>query len=450
VSQIVKILESHSRVRKLNISGNYLSDDGIRVLASVKGLEIISTTQKESGQALAMPEGSSSSESSTPASTPRKSSDEESLGSTGLEVDAKYYLKTAEGEPYEELTDEFLEMISKSSQRTVWISGKIGPQGAIKLANALKNKQDLQELYLSRCGIGDDGITVLAYLVDRLETLWITRNEIGPQGLRVLVEAMNKKNANGEFTSRLRILNMGENPIGDEGLRLLAGNETLRELDISACGITSYGTPYLKRTKILILRIGHNEIGSRSLKDFAAMERLEDLDLRHNSIEYETAEDVEALKLLAAKPLRSLCLQDNNIKDGAKVFADSRIEMLYLADNWITDEDITEEYAVNPSLQLLDLNHNSVGYKTAEVLSRNPRLTDIELRRNKLDDKAVECFLKRQSQALVSLKLSGNPASESVREQAEAFVAANGKRKAASASNPEPSSGTEPKKSRIS
>ena len=123
----------------------------------------------------------------------------------------------------------------------------IGVMGAQSIANGLKESKALEELDLSLCSIGDEGVGYIADALqgkDRLEdvsrenvrgndvlrTLLLKGNHIGNEGAEKIAEALQHNEA-------LEILDLSNNEIGDEGAKIIAkalhGNEKIYILNLS-------------------------------------------------------------------------------------------------------------------------------------------------------------------------------------------------------------------------
>lgn len=142
---------------------------------------------------------------------------------------------------------------------------RIGPQGAARIADALRGNTFVSALLLGADGLMDDGATAIAERVaasPSIETLFMGCNQIGPDGVKGVVDALGPG-------SHLRALWIKRNPIGDAGVealcRWLDGNEKLRTLDLVQCGLRArHVEPLvdaLVRSGVQRVYLGGNRLG---------------------------------------------------------------------------------------------------------------------------------------------------------------------------------------------
>ena len=113
----------------------------------------------------------------------------------------------------------------------------IQDDGAVALAEALTSNNTLRWLRLAENGIGDRGAAAFADLLEKrmcfLKVLGLFHNEIGPEGARRIAGAL-------KVNRRLDTLGLGQNPFGQEGtdslLQALEYNDTLIFLDHNLFG----------------------------------------------------------------------------------------------------------------------------------------------------------------------------------------------------------------------
>jgi uncharacterized protein (TIGR02996 family) len=163
----------------------------------------------------------------------------------------------------------------------------------------------LRVLNLFRNGVGDEGLAALARApwLAGLDWLQVADNGISERGVAALA-------ASGR-PLRLGTLSLYDNPIGDAGCAALAGARTLaglRTLSLSYCGIGDAGVEALARSGLLAnlhtLDLAGNlitERGARALADCPDLVGLRDLSLHNNPI------SADAGSALASSPyLRNL------------------------------------------------------------------------------------------------------------------------------------------------
>lgn len=85
-------------------------------------------------------------------------------------------------------------------------------------------------------GIRDRGLEILAEAIsesDTLEHLDIALNDITPEGIVHLASILPN--------SKLKIINLSKNLLGDESLMLMCNNRTLEKIDVSSSRISDKG-----------------------------------------------------------------------------------------------------------------------------------------------------------------------------------------------------------------
>jgi uncharacterized protein (TIGR02996 family) len=128
----------------------------------------------------------------------------------------------------------------------------------------------LENLNVLCCGLGNDGIAEFARLAGpNFRKLELNSNQIGPAGIRALVES--------ECFGSLNELVLWGNPIGDGGAKALAESPraaNLRSLDLSSCNIGAEGIKALAESSHLSglreLALGSNALGAKEAKVLAA------------------------------------------------------------------------------------------------------------------------------------------------------------------------------------
>ncbi|RQP21397.1 leucine-rich repeat domain-containing protein [Piscinibacter terrae] len=135
----------------------------------------------------------------------------------------------------------------------LYLSGNtLGPSAAASLSRLLREAPHLRGLYLSVNRLMDQGAMLIAQALDdnnTLQTLELASNGIGPQGAKALFSAASRhaslQRLNLGHAPSTKVLGASANQLLDDGARhaagLLAGNATLRELDLSRNGITDHG-----------------------------------------------------------------------------------------------------------------------------------------------------------------------------------------------------------------
>ena len=263
----------------------------------------------------------------------------------------------------------------------------------------------------------DVGATAIEFLADIQEPISLTKlvlrfNTLGAAGVQALTAsrvfyrgltyldltgcqtpaagARALAHAKGKLTS----LQLGWNPLGDDGVQVLAGSPAfarLAELDLSECELGSEAAAALARSSsvrgLTRLDLSRNRISSRGARALASSPNFSHLSL---------------LELTA-----------NEIGDeGAKALASSphfaQLNALFLANNglqaWGLRELIMSPHLAN--LYTLDLDDNNLGDVGAQVIARwcrLPQLTSLRLRSNLIGDLGLQ-------------ELSDSPHLESMRD----------------------------------
>jgi Ran GTPase-activating protein (RanGAP) involved in mRNA processing and transport len=165
--------------------------------------------------------------------------------------------------------------------------------GAVEsIADGLGSNSTLLKIDLTRCGLGDGGVSNLARNLGSrnttLQKLTLGVNSITSTGVGVLVEKMEQN------SHHITDLDLEDNPIGSEGASLLArslGNNVLSKLtrlSISYCGIGDDGFMALvsaleQNTSLLHLDLRYNHLVSEraflalaeSLPEIKILQRVE-------------------------------------------------------------------------------------------------------------------------------------------------------------------------------
>jgi len=281
-----------------------------------------------------------------------------------------------------------------------------------KLAEAIPRCSRLQVLDLRENHIGDEGAEKLAAVIwhcSDLRKLDVSGNEIGDNGASLLCQAIPK-------SSRLQILDLAQNGIGDRGARFVA--EAL---------------PCCDRLQSLLL--SRNEIGDVGARLIASAlphcAGLQVLDFSENEI------GDSGVKQLAAEISRCGCLQKlnlarNRIGDGgAKELAAAipqcrQLEELGVGGNEIGEilggsrigdggaETLATAMVHCDRLQKLDLSENQIGdggtERLAAALPHCDHLTDLNLCGNRIADGGAGKLAEAvvRCSRLTQLRLLGN------------------------------------------
>jgi hypothetical protein len=160
------------------------------------------------------------------------------------------------------------------------------------IAEFLAGDCRLESLYLSCNRLGDDGVVAIARGLSEnrtLQRLSLASNRVGPRGAAALAAALADHPTVAlvdlGFTKATNTVGELGNFVGDEGARvlaeMLAGNRTLRALDLLHNFISQVGVNHIRRalevnrtlTSLQLTQFGrvHNEPGKEEIR--AALER---------------------------------------------------------------------------------------------------------------------------------------------------------------------------------
>ncbi|XP_065887341.1 NACHT, LRR and PYD domains-containing protein 3-like isoform X2 [Dysidea avara] len=137
----------------------------------------------------------------------------------------------------------------------------------------MKSSVSLKALNVGRNPIGDDGISLMLEELQHRNTL----NELRVQGCRLSAKGASSV---GKFLKNctLEVLDMGGNPIGDDGLSLvidcLQHNKTLTKLYVYECGLSAKGARCIGELlklncNLKELWLGYNDIGDDGISAIA-------------------------------------------------------------------------------------------------------------------------------------------------------------------------------------
>ena len=253
VQAIMKI----STLKKLDISGNKISDDGAIRLSKCLSTE---GTLTELGLS------------------------ENKISCKGVSAIAKAMMNTTIQKldvSNNEISNDCTVALSKCLKTNTTLidldvsNNSISCKGVSAIAEALQvNSTTLQKLDISNCIAGDDGAIAFSKCLKtntKLIELKLSGNEITSNGISAIVEAMQENNA-------LQKLDISNNKISDNGMlvfsKYLEKNLSLVELNISGNGITCQGACAIAKamhmnTTLRKLDISNNEILDNGVKAFS-------------------------------------------------------------------------------------------------------------------------------------------------------------------------------------
>ncbi|KAI9020907.1 hypothetical protein CLU79DRAFT_754327 [Phycomyces nitens] len=242
------------------------------------------------------------------------------------------------------------------------------------LCEGLAVNEGLVKLDLENKGLTFDSITTLANCLaknERLEDLNLSRNSITDASFEVLAKVIPQTN--------LRQLNVSMNSIGPAGARILSDNlGKLEVLDIS-------DNPLMEGASALGHALATNK-HLHTLKMMSVSSPEQELALPSAATANEQAAEGGELE----EPIEK--------DDGRSVHGNALFDA------------ILGSLASNSQLTHLWLDSNGIettAFNQAENLAKSS-LVDVRLRRNKIDDKAIESLVRSIPQSLVHLELGEN------------------------------------------
>jgi len=247
----------------------------------------------------------------------------------------------------------------------------LGNQGAAAIASLLRFNTSLRHLNLASNKLGNRGIKTLAPALQNnahLETLILSDNNISSTGGNVLAREIQAARESG--VSNLRHLDISANKIKDSGIQAFATLLTMATTIEGFCAeSTNLGpdgafslAPVLEFNHGLrVLRLGGNQIGSEGVEVLmeslhnSQSSALEELDLAYNAIGSEGAEFI-AHQLTESSTLKRLNLDGNMIgSEGCDLLSQALQFSLSLQHLILTNNNIDNEGAFSMAVALAKL-----------------------------------------------------------------------------------------------
>ncbi|XP_067916239.1 NACHT, LRR and PYD domains-containing protein 3-like isoform X2 [Heterodontus francisci] len=329
------------------------------------------------------------------------------------------------------------------------------------LSHAIGLCDTIKELDLQNCYIQYEGLQRLGPVLHKCQMLRLSSNQLGDAGLKLLSAALRNLDCNIQelrmennglasssaedlasalSTNRsLTVLNLGNNKLGDLGVKLLSAalrspDCKIQRLELARVALTNscakdLASIFTANRSLTVLNLNHNKLGDSGMKLLSAALRnpdckIQTLELDAAGLTDSCAEDL-ASTLSANQSLKVLNLGSNNLGDsGVKLLSvalrnpDCKIQKLGLGGNNLTDsciEDLASALSTNRSLTDLDLSCNKLGDSGVKLLSealRNPdcKIQKLGLWGVGLTDSCVEDLASALStkQSLKSLNLRSN------------------------------------------
>lgn len=313
------------------------------------------------------------------------------------------------------ISKELLEKISQNifTERYLNLKGQeLRDDDIVELTKALENNRYIKAIDLSYNDIGDNGIKELAKN-KQIEELNLSNGISGYDDYYNHVTAIGIKFL---ANSNLSKLNLSGNPVSDEGIKYLATNKTLIELDIEDCNISADGLCFLLKvnTSLKRLNASSNEIEDKGLSTISDNHTLEELDLSMCKITGESTRFIEKNDSLVR-----LQLAENDIGQGAGRLANHvKIEFLGLGQCNVCDEALFF-FGENKTIKELVLSYNKITSKGIKAISKNSVLTALHVGHNDIffDDQIINNLISMKS--LVVFTGEDNSVSDTVKQHIE-------------------------------
>ena len=249
----------------------------------------------------------------------------------------------------------------------------------IEIVKALEHTRTLKVLNLRENNIPEDAATAICNIINSntsLRAFYIGNNNL-KLSIVVILKFLNK-------ISSLKILDLSDNKIPEEAGEALA-------------------SVVLHNTGIEELYLHSNNLGIGTLKLAQALQHITTLRilvLDNNNIPQEACDEL-ALAIKSNKHLKSLWLNDNNLRSSANVILKSlttitTLTVLYLNNNQITegaDEVLASVIMCNTGLEELYLNDNDLNVgilKVAKALQQITTLSILHLGNNNIPQEAYD------------------------------------------------------------
>ena len=136
--------------------------------------------------------------------------------------------------------------------------------GANELAKSIQRNTILQSIDISGNCLGDEGMPAISgMLIDTLEEINISKNEISCEGAKILAEKL-------ESNKTLKVLRISENSLRDEGvMAILTSSDCLEKLDVSNTDLTETGGQMISKAiqfnkKMIHLDVFHAGLANKS------------------------------------------------------------------------------------------------------------------------------------------------------------------------------------------
>ncbi len=209
--------------------------------------------------------------------------------------------------------------------------------------------------------------------------------------------------------SGLRVLELEDNDITDDGVNNLSSFGNLEVLNLGHTMISSASLPVIARlTKLTQLELDGISLGENAIKDLSKLTGLKALYMRSCNLKSTSTKHLAAMKSLAVLRLAGNKIGDEGVKN-MPVLAE--LKELNLNETGVTDQSL-EKIASYQSLAILTLRGNSFSFSSAssiKSLSRHKKLFYLDISGPKLTDDKIA--FGKEMPALKTLRLSAEPSS---------------------------------------
>ena len=428
VTQIVRSLYKHSKLKAINLQSNNISDKTAEALASVissnTGLEelYLGNNQLQLGVA--------------------------KIANALKNISSIRVLDFINNNLSEQIADDLAAAIRANNRiEILWLSDNHLGSSTVVVVNALEGISSLKDLALNNNkNKSEELATALASVIAKnelMERLSVSDNGLNNDGVIQIAKSLRKH-------SKLKLLDMRNNGITDKAANALASViSSNTRLEALYLGNNQLRLGFIKITNALknissirVLDFVNNNLSEQIADDLAAAiwanNRLEILWLSGNHLGSSTVVVVNALEGVSS--LKDLALNNNKNKSEelatalASVIAKNELmERLSVSDNGLNNDgviQIAKSLRKHSKLKLLDMRNNGITDKAADalasVISSNTRLEALYLGNNQLQLEFIKITnaLKNISSIRV-LDFINNNLSEQIADDLAAAIRAN-------------------------
>ncbi|XP_038656820.1 NACHT, LRR and PYD domains-containing protein 3-like isoform X2 [Scyliorhinus canicula] len=252
---------------------------------------------------------------------------------------------------------------------------KLTPIDCVVLSLITVSCDTIKELDLENCCIQCEGLQRLGPILHKCQVLRLGNNKLGDPGVKLLSVALRNPDC------KIQKLGLNSNTLTDSCTQdlalLLSANRLLKDLDLGNNKLGDSGVTAL----------------SVALRDLAC--KLQKLELYENILTDSCAQDLASI-LSTNQSLMELNLGNNKLGDsGVKLLSvalrtpDCKIQKLLLYKNHVSHscaEDLVSVLSTNRSLTVLNLNNNKLGDSGVKILSEALRNPDSKMQKLGLDN----------------------------------------------------------------